>query len=40
MIDIETFTTEARQWLDENAKLRTANNDGKREFIWGQGNLA
>ena len=40
MIDIETFTSEARQWLDENAKLRTTNNDGKRELIWGQGEFS
>ena len=40
MIDTETFTSEARQWLDENAKLRTTNNDGKRELIWGQGEFS
>ena len=40
MIDIETFTSEARQWLDENAKLRTTNNDGKRNLFGGKANLA
>ena len=41
MIDIENvYKQKARQWLDENAKLRTTNNDGKREFIWGQGEFS
>ena len=40
MTDIETFTSEARAWLDANAEPRSINESGRRELIWGEGEFS
>ncbi len=40
MIDIETFTAQAKEWLDNNAEPRTTNDHGQRELAWGEGEFS
>ena len=40
MTDIATFTLEARAWLDANADLRSINESGRRELVWGEGEFS
>ena len=40
MIDIETFTAQAKEWLDNNAEPRTTNDHGQREMAWGEGEFS
>ena len=40
MIDIETFTAQAKEWLDNNAEPRTTNDQGQREMAWGEGEFS
>ena len=40
MIDIETFTAQAKEWLDNNAEPRTTNDHGQREMACEEGECS